>query len=64
MTHRAWFSRLVWHPARTERLYSYNPGARAGQVKSLKRVETRFGSAEAVTGGGLGWLRTDHCRQV
>jgi len=28
-TDRAWFSHLIWHPARTlmEQVYSFNPGA-------------------------------------
>jgi len=28
MTDRTWFSCLLWHPARKQRVYFNNPGAR------------------------------------
>ena len=48
-TDRAWFSRLVRHPARKkmEWVYSYNPGAHMGQRGRAQHI---------------GWLRTpDRC---
>jgi len=37
MADRTWFSRLVRHPARKWRVYSYNPGAHTGPI--IKKVQ-------------------------
>ena len=35
-TERAWFSRLLQHPAKkTERVYSYNPGDGTGKLITI-----------------------------